>query len=108
MKTIDILNLWSAFNRVYEDSTLTPEEKCAIGEEVLIQLPHAHLVPSVQRSLYAVSRSIRSRVDEMEKLNGSNDPEDGRPEVAEQGDGTNERKGTAKPKQLLRKAKSNA
>lgn len=108
MKTIDILNLWSAFNRVYEDSTLTTEEKCAIGEEVLIQLPHAHLVPSVQRSLKAVYRSIRDRVDEMEKLNGSNDPQDGSPEGAEQSVGPNERQGTAKPKQSLRKAKSNA
>lgn len=108
MKTIDILNLWSAFNRVFEDSTLTTEEKCAIGEEVLIHLPHAHLVPSVQRSLKAVSRSIRSRIDEMEKPSGSNETQEHSSEGAEHSVGTNERQGTAKPKQLLRKAKSNA
>lgn len=77
MKTIDIINLWSAFNRVYEDSTLTNEEKRVIGEEVLSQFPHAHILHSVQGTLTAVTRSIRDRIDELEKPSGSSEPQDG-------------------------------
>lgn len=108
MRTIDIINLLSSFDRVFEDSVLTNEEKIAVGEEVLNQLPLPHLIASRQASIVAVERSIRSRLDELEKLIGNSKAQDRGSEGAEQSVGTNERQGTAKPKQPLRKAKSNA
>lgn len=100
MKTIDILNLWSSYNRVFEDSRLTLEEKAAIGEEVLMQLPYSHLVPSVEASLKAVTRSIRSCIDELEHQSAKQEPEpespDAQPSRAERNDGSQKRKGTGR------------
>lgn len=111
MRTIDILNLWDAFNRVYEAPALTNAEKRAIGDEVLNQLPRVDLCVTSHATLAAVQRSIQVRVSELEKTDGKpeSEPERADPhsEGGEQGDRTQERQGTTKPKQLLRKAKPN-
>ncbi len=95
MKTIDILNMLGAFNRVYEDPSLTNAEKAAIGNEILILLPRPDFIPSVARSLTAAYRSISDRVDSLEKPDASRQPETGRPE------------GVQEAEQPLRKAKPN-
>lgn len=98
MKTIDIINLLGAFNRVYEDPTLTNEEKCAIGQEVMNQLPLPHMIASVSASLKAAYRSIKERVDALEKASERSQPQDG----------AQERQGKPKAPKPLRKAESNA
>lgn len=52
---------------MWEDAALTSEEKAACGEEVLFQLPHSHLVPTIQATLAAAQKSIRTRLDSLEK-----------------------------------------
>lgn len=94
MKTIDILNLLGAFNRVYEDPTLTNDEKAAIGNEVLIQLPRASFIPSVGASLNATYRSIEERVTQLEA-----------PSVPTE---TGRTEGPKEPGKSLRKTKPNA
>lgn len=95
MKTIDILNLLGAYNRVYDDPHLTNEEKRFIGVEVLHQLPKSALIPSVAASLDAAFRSIKDRVNTLE-ADANRQPDSGRPE------------GQKEPGKSLRKAKPNA
>lgn len=71
MKTIDILNLLLAFNRVYADESLTNPEKIAIGNEVLILLPLPQFAPAIKASVDATYRSISARVDALEALNAT-------------------------------------
>jgi hypothetical protein len=78
LRTIDIINLLQAFDRVFEDSALTNDEKIAVGNEVLIQLPHAHLLPTVLASINAATRSIEARLATLEKPSGAT-AETGRP-----------------------------
>jgi hypothetical protein len=94
MKTIDILNLLDAFNRVYADSSLTNQEKAAIGNEVLIQLPAARFLP-YKAALEVTYRSISERVAELEK-------------PSERSAETGRSKGPKEPSKPLRKAESNA
>jgi hypothetical protein len=96
MKTIDILNLLAAFNRVHEDASLTPEEKRVIGEEVLNQLPRVEFLPTVQASLSATKRSIEDRIKELEA------------QVAERHVSTGRTEGPKEPSKSLRKTKPNA
>jgi hypothetical protein len=98
LKTIDIVHLLRAFDRVFEDAALTNEEKLAVGAEVLHQLPHSHLVPSTQATLAAVQKSITARLatlETLEKPSGAS-AEAGRP------------KGPQKSGKSLRKAESDA
>lgn len=81
MRTIDIINLLQAFDRVFEDAVLTNDEKIAVGNEVLIQLPHSHLLPTVLASINAATRSIEARLATLqpqEKPSGAT-AETGRP-----------------------------
>jgi hypothetical protein len=95
LKLIDIIHLLRAFDRVWEDAALTNEEKMACGEEVLFQLPHSHLVPTTQATLLAAQKSIRTRLDTIEK-----------PSVASTETGRS--KGPKKPGKPLREAESDA
>lgn len=65
MKTLDVLNLWEAFNKVFEAPVLTNEEKAAIGGEILRQLPDAELFVTSHETLKACKRSIKARVGEL-------------------------------------------
>lgn len=95
MKTIDIINLLRAFDRVWEDAALTNEDKVAVANEVLHQLPHSHLVPATQATLSAVQKSIAARLATLEK-----------PSVASAEAGRS--KGPKKPGKSLREAESDA
>lgn len=93
MKTIDILNMLDAFNRVYVDPSLTNAEKAAIGNEVLIQLPAPQFVPHAA----AINSTYRSISDRVALLEAPDVPtETGRPE------------GPKEPSKPLRKTKPNA
>jgi hypothetical protein len=100
VKTVDILNLWDSFNRVFEDSTLTTEEKAAIGDEILRQLPHADLIVTSSATLRAVTRSIRDRIGPKEPVSERRIAEDTR-KIDSPG------KETQKTRQPLRKAPAN-
>lgn len=84
MKTVDILNMLGVFNRVHDDPSLTNAEKAAIGNEILILLPRPEFIPSVERSLRAVYRSISDRVDALEKPDATRQPDTGRSEGAQE------------------------
>lgn len=95
MKILDVLNLLETFNRVFQDSSLTQEEKASIGGELLRLIPSEDLFVASQKSLAAVKRSIKERVEALEKEN------DVRTGMAGEGE-------VQKPKQPLRKARANA